>query len=568
MQIPFSRSARLGAVMLASWAGALGAKPLPVTEGPSVELPEFTVTGKGGLPEPEPWRIVAWPGFEVLSTAPDRRTRRLLENYLKFNEALALVWPVPRPPTEPPIRLIICGRGDVFTRFTGPVTGPVPTSGAATLLLRRGADTAIVVDYQTKALPFSIRPLRFRGTQFRFPFSARSNEEDMEEDHAEEMELDEDETSLDHVRELSREYVRVVLTSQGARPPAWFEEGLAQILAGIELNRGSIVVAKLRTSSELSVDEEGGFNIVLRHQKLIPLAQFFSVSHDAPQVRNPIGSVWVHQAHAFAHFCLYGERGRRQQAFVNFVRRAMREPVTEEVFRDCFGLTFREMEKELRRYVLLPRSQYQRFTLGKGEEIKAPQLAELRDATPDEVGRLLGESLALAGHEAAAHRELRLAYARGARHPRVLGGLGLAELATGRKERAWKLINAAVDARVDRAEPYLALARQRLSEAPERIGSAAAANVLKVLFAARQYAPPHAEVYRTIADVWRRCTVEPTSDHLAPLYEGMKHFPRDQALARALLELEKRVGHEREARELETYLERLALAADRSFLRL
>jgi len=55
---------------------------------------------------------------------------------------------------------------------------------------------------------------------------------------------------------------------------------------------------------------------------------------------------WDSQAYEFVHLCLYGMGKRYQKPFLQFVSRAGREPVTEAMFQECFGMSYRKMELE------------------------------------------------------------------------------------------------------------------------------------------------------------------------------------------------------------------------------
>lgn len=84
--------------------------------GPVVELPKFVVTDSRELPPPEAWRYAEIPGFEILTNASDKATKRLIKDFEQFKEALALVWPIPNR-SGVPTSLILCGRGGKFDAF-------------------------------------------------------------------------------------------------------------------------------------------------------------------------------------------------------------------------------------------------------------------------------------------------------------------------------------------------------------------------------------------------------------------------------------------------------------------
>ncbi|MFM8334772.1 MAG: hypothetical protein ACKODK_04365, partial [Opitutaceae bacterium] len=129
-------------------AGLLRAQPA-VSE-PVIELPKFVVTDNRELPPPEQWRYATIPGFEILSNASDKATQRLLRDFDMFRQALGHVWPQParHPQTT---SLILCGKRNKFDAFI-PKDRYVPDAGFASVFLKKGQGTAIVIDLQATTL--------------------------------------------------------------------------------------------------------------------------------------------------------------------------------------------------------------------------------------------------------------------------------------------------------------------------------------------------------------------------------------------------------------------------------
>jgi hypothetical protein len=100
---------------LAAHGGSLAAQD--VSKDKPLELPTYTVTDSRELPPPEPWLYGRIPGFEVLSNASEKSTKRLVGDFQRFFLALSLVWPGVQQKTAVPTSLIICGRGGKFDGF-------------------------------------------------------------------------------------------------------------------------------------------------------------------------------------------------------------------------------------------------------------------------------------------------------------------------------------------------------------------------------------------------------------------------------------------------------------------
>lgn len=498
---------------------------------PMITLPDLKVTSHADLPPPESWLYGRIGGFEVLSNASDRATRRMLSDFAKFTQAMSLVWPAPSKPL-PVSTLILCGRGGGFGAFP-PADATKNDAIVPSVLLRNREQMTIVVD--TDADRVNVNPATVEVTG---PVST--------------------EYEVNHYRLFYREYVRYLISQTEPRPPIWVEEGIAQIVMDADVDDKSLIYGKINSLrggaaggiSDLLGELEGvdpsadigavvgeqPFNVVLQRKQLIPFDRFFALTADSPEARNPLGNnLWSKQAYAFVHFCLFGENLRYQQALSTFVSRLAREPLSESLFKECFKIGYKDMGKELRAYILYTKHKYQRYALQKDDQLSAKNI-QLRDATTAEVGLIKGDALRLGGHFDAAFAAYRSAWLRGAREPALLAGMGMTEIALNHWDRAREFLEAAAQAHPPLPSTYVALARLRLDDSiahPAANGKLSATQlnlVLTPLFEARKYQPPLPETYELIASTWAHSSVAPTIDHLAVLDEGIRAFPRNSAL--------------------------------------
>lgn len=515
---------------LPGWS--LGAQA-PTTEGPVIELPKFVVSDTRELPQPEAWRYAEIPGFEILTNASDRTTRRLIKDFEMFKEALALVWPVPNR-SGVPTSLILCGKGAKFDAFV-PAGKSSVDRGTASLFLKNREQTAIVIDLASTTL--SILAVDTAND------AATGTDSNL--------------IQVDHDKQLYREYVHYLLSKNEPRLPAWLEEGMAQIIMAMKVDPKYIVFGKLEDPNTVSAqagavaainaimaadDPEGiqlagapaedrDFNVALQRRALVPFPKFFAVAHDAPEAINPLGNnTWAKQCYAFVHMCLYGRGKKFQKPFGNFLVRLGKEPVSEELFKQCFGMDYKKMLLELRGYIDFSDYQHQEYVLKGAGLGDGPPLA-LRDATQAEVGRIKGEALALAGHKAKAKAELTAPYIRGERDPRLLAALGLYDQANDEPVRARKFIEAATAEKVVRPRAYLELARYRYNDALAKPGAGEAFSaeqvtaVISPLMLARVQPPPMQEVYELMTDTWARGAAAPKREEIVYLVEGVRLFP-------------------------------------------
>ncbi|MEJ1973223.1 MAG: hypothetical protein WDM96_12410 [Lacunisphaera sp.] len=299
---------------------------------------------------------------------------------------------------------------------------------------------------------------------------------------------------------------------------------------------------------------ERDFNAALARAGLMPLADVFSVTHDSPEANNPLAGKWAQESAALVHMWLYGEGKKYHQGFAQFVARSLREPVTEAMFKECFGLGYTAMLTRLRVYLMDTAYQYQEFEAGKGGGLPEPAPLEIRAATQPEIGRIKGETLVLAGQLEPAYEEMRAAYSRGPVDPALVASLGLLEIRRGEITRARQFLEAAARLQAPDPRANLELARLRYADAKAsagpaaRINEAATRTALEPLLAARRQTPTLPEVYELLTEIWLHSAAPPAKADFAAINQGVVLFPRRPLLLYQAAELNRQFGDPREAR--------------------
>ncbi len=507
---------------VAALAAGLGvgraADPLPTT-GEIVELPKFDVTDSRVLPPPEKWRYAAIPGFEILSSISERETKRFVRDFLLLQDAISILLPaISHVDVAVPTSLILCGRGDGAQRF-------VPAD--------RGDDT-----YRTAAFFFDDPDRAAIVVDFALT----------------ELQLDAATTvNADAYREFYKEYFRHMIRHQAGRPPPWFEEGLVQMFSAIDFDRKTITFAEV--GDGFGGGKDSDFNRMLHEHVLVPLPEMFA--HDVVTS----DAFWSAQCYAFVHMCLYGRGKIYQPGFLKFLARASREQPTEEMFKECFKKTFKQMEVELRGYIEFTDHKYVEMRAKKGQELPEPPAAVLRDATEAEAGRIVGNALRLGGHGGDAHLALIAPYIRGSRDPQLLAALGLDERIEEHDDRAKKFLEAAAQSKVVRPRAYLELARLRYETAQTAkddegkftLTPAQVAEILAPLAAAAAQPPPLPEVFELAAEVWSHSAQPPGPADLKLINQGVMTFPRRAVLLARAADLNLRHGDPEDARKIITF---------------
>lgn len=498
------------ALALSCGAAAIAAET-PVAEA-IIELPKFEVVDDRVLPPPESWQYAEIPGYEILSSLSEKRTRHFVRDFLLLQQVTAGIMPALfRGDSPVPTAIILCDRDREFDRFR-PLSNGGPGAGIYSMFLRNAERSAIVVDF-TRLEP----TVQGQNAMDSNPY-----------------------------RSFYREYFRFMIRRQLVRSaPAWYEEGLVQILSATQFSRKHVDFGQI--DNGLGDYKAGDFNKVLDQRGLIPLKEFFETSRRE--------GFWSSQAYAFVHFCLYSNKYRYQQRFYQFVQRLENEPATEKLFQECFGMNYAKMAVELRGYIQFTMHHPVRYDAKKGEELPEPPAVQLQEAPDGVVGRLKGEVFRLGGHDLPARNSLIAPYIRGERDPRLLAALGLDELEAGRSARARRFLEAAAQAKATRARAYLELARLRYTEVGAQVGAAQldpkqTASVVDPLLTAHGQLPRMTEVYVLLSEVWQRSEVAPTSADYGVVLEGVKAFPRDASLVYAAAELGAKRGFTTEARQL------------------
>jgi len=360
----------------------------------------------------------------------------------------------------------------------------------------------------------------------------------------------------------------------------------------IDINRGGLARQAVGPGTLwVSLDETQRLLQQLRKDKktriaIPPLRELFA---EAPPAAGSL-PLWDSEAGLFVRWGLMGPGHKdpvMSRAFLELVRRARRAPVTEQVFVDCFGFGYAAMEEKLEAFLKTvlaqPNIVYVTFPSDFPE-------VYLKDATADQIGRILGDWLRMQGGSLrnkdpemsgkflkAAGRMLQRAYRddnglppdvdpapQGGRtaqplpkdalgpavvmkpfvvaaarihDPGLLSVYGLYEHDTGNDDKAREFLEAAVTAGVVRPKAHLVLAELRYAEAigkpsgsEGKLSAQQAASILAPLQTALQYAPVSGG-YHLLALTWAHCEAKPADRDVEKMVEGVALFPRNTRLA-------------------------------------
>jgi hypothetical protein len=357
--------------------------------------------------------------------------------------------------------------------------------------------------------------------------------------------------------------------------PAWFKAGATgrfgvfahRIIQSAVIGRS---VAAWPNAFWISRDETVALRKNPKHpRESLPLAELFAGSG-----RGPRQDLWNSAAALFVRWGLFGkdaDGSLYRSAFLRFVERATREPVTEQLFRECLGLSLAEAQRRLDDY--LPRAV--------SESVSAPFAAsadeepDIRDATPDEVARIIGDWGRFAGQPLSvglggfANRDdsgegldqaaklFERTYANGNREPRFLAAYGLSKAQIGDAVAARAALEAATAAGVVRPKAYLELARLRLgasrwdgAQGAGESGEDDFEEIWRLTAAARRQMPSLLGCYQMMIRLFERAPRTPTHEELAVLGEAVQRFPRNAAFICQVATLYRHCGYPDDARAI------------------
>ncbi len=482
---------------------------------PPIVLPKIEVNGPALPPDNEHWNYVNLDGVEVLASTSVGNARSMLTAFQEFRHSLKIIYPTAMLRADQRLSLLLC-RAQGFSSFLP--AGAIEAGTDFSRLASSSERAFIIVDLDADKRAHDL--LEF--------------------------------SSVDPYRQLNGQYLRYLFSTVNARVPLWLEEGLLQTISDMDYREKWLTLGKVHTNQNMPDGEQPTigipdflapnssvsgltFNQVFAHQRMMPLAQFFEAK-TADGLNPASDSAWAKQAYAFVHFCMFGNKLRYRAPLATFVDRLQREPLSEELFRACFRVTFAEMQDQLRGYILRTAHKYQKYLLPPEQRLPSFTV-EFRRASTTEVAMIKGEALQVAGRTELALQAYRSAYGQGLHNADFLSAFANSLNAVGDINRARQLVDAAAQGGSSRPSAYVLQARFRLdtclaapSGADGKLSDRQLASVLEPLFRARKLHPPIPQTYDLIAEAWSKSEVLPSKENLLVLDEGIQRFPKQSQL--------------------------------------
>lgn len=505
-----------GVALLAAPLTLRAAEAYAPVNNQAISLPPMIVEEKV---RPLEWRYLEVPGMEVLSVVDDAIAQDFIRQHLRLDDLLTTILP-----KRFQLRSAVPEGHILFTENTDRARSEEIVKELMAQQRARSADN-----------PGRANPLR----TIRFVPNMRL--------------WDQDETVIFSVLKDSREAssdlifaadrVAFMMERRAPKLPDWFVVGTLGLHERVRFSEeegGSIEIQPMLWLSRAEVAALGAS--LEQPRTLLPLQEMFAGRRPATGVTpTELDQIWEAQCTLFVRWAVADKDPARRESLWKLVDRLEREPLTEALFREHFGMGFSDARDRLSDY--LPQAVKESEWLKAPEPGPQPRL-RLRPATDIEIARVRGAwerlQISYVGRRypefvdkyiEQARLTLYRLYDRGHRDPRLLAEIGLAEIDAGNPLAAGPFLEKAMEANVTRPKAYFELARLRFLAVPDitnpavKLTPAQTASILAPLLQGRRHEPPLSETYALLADVLTRSTALPTTDQLAALDEGLRLFP-------------------------------------------
>ena len=148
-------------------------------------------------------------------------------------------------------------------------------------------------------------------------------------------------------RIIFHEYVHHLFRIAEFNPSLWYNEGTAEVLAGIRIDRKSVQIGQ-------PLDNSAAY---LREETLLPLDQIFgAVENSKLYTEGKHTGVFYAQSWALLHYWNFGNSGIPKEAVDRFLQIAGNRDLAGETdlrthFQACFGCDYPEMLRRLKTYI-------------------------------------------------------------------------------------------------------------------------------------------------------------------------------------------------------------------------
>ncbi|QYO65415.1 tetratricopeptide repeat protein [Leptolyngbya sp. 7M] len=157
--------------------------------------------------------------------------------------------------------------------------------------------------------------------------------------------LSAEKSSQDPFQTIFHEYVHYLMDTNFGRMnlPAWFNEGLAEYYETFRIEQDQIIFLGDYHVAHLEL---------LRSSKMMPLKDLFTISNREVHAGGERSrSIFYAQSWALIHFLMHGRQDSNADSLGSFVSDIVKGGSLESGFNKAFGVSYSEMERELKKYL-------------------------------------------------------------------------------------------------------------------------------------------------------------------------------------------------------------------------
>lgn len=536
-------------------------------QGKTVELPPYLVIGQASkrLSGGHRWAYGKLPGLEVLSCCPDATTREFVKEFLRRQIELKELLPTNLQLEQTTPLTLILVPPVVGATMSGELASDMRAAAQSSGTSHHLVDIESFMFASFRMIPqltlsdfgskdstgmfyvladYVPPPPPHMGSGMSFSFSGSTSGDEVND-----------------YSDISLTPERVSFLLENRRPPLplWFKEAIMELYNKTRWSdQYEIKVPSLVWVTDFYTDKiKQGPKAVGSERsfpKIVPMGGMFNGPFGGAQYgsRNEF-ELWRSQVLLFVRWALDDSSHQRRNALWTFVDRSSRGPVTETTFKECFGMDFATVEKELNGYLFT--AVKTPLVLVKVSRVKVPDLVT-HYATKAEIDRIKGDwevkeiSYVKVNHPEfvsqyviMAGASLQVAREGGNHDPLFLAVSGLYYSDIGKDTEAYPLLEQAATAHVPRPSVYVELARICLARALEKptadgkLGPEQVTTIIGLLKESRRYAPAQARTYSLAIEVWNHAAVLPSSDDLTFLDGGVVFFPENHTLATSIAKI-------------------------------
>ncbi len=433
-------------------------------EGKRVDLPPFMVTEENPQKGTKPWTYLSVPGLEVISKCSDSTTLWFVGQFTQRLAELEEILPS-RLQFErtAPITLILIPpeMGDKMGKEIVKAVGDSESSERSSRVTSNGRVSSLygmvpqvsLTDSESTTMMVELNDGDRRGIS------------------------------------LTIGYVLNMLERRIPTLPYWFQSTVFSLYQQIRwsdeeaLTIPSVYWPRINVPVTAGTPNPQGYKVFkdddgklyrVEPASLIPMGSFLTGPFgEAQQGSQYQLDLWHYEGSLFLYWVFVDETHARRKALWDFVDKSSREPATEALFRQCFGMGFADVTKELSDY--LPQAMENPLNLLKVDSVVIPEL-HLSDADPVTRARIQGNFIVkemgymakssvlspyIPLYGARAEAILLKPYSDGSRDPALMSVIGLYYVEAGKDETARLFLQEAASAHVLRPIVYAELARIR-----------------------------------------------------------------------------------------------------------